>query len=54
MEFGARVEFLSYVLTPDRTEMAEDKLDTIKEWQVPRSLRDIECVLGCPNFYEIY
>jgi hypothetical protein len=46
-----RVEFLGYLITPDRTGLAEDKFEVIKEWQAPRSLRDIQSFLGFPNFY---
>jgi hypothetical protein len=31
--------------------MAEDKIEAIKEWQAPRSLRDIQSFLGFANFY---
>jgi hypothetical protein len=32
--------------------MAEDKIEAIKEWQAPRSLRDVQSFLGFANFYE--
>jgi hypothetical protein len=37
-----RVEFLSYITTQDSREMADDKIGAIKEWQRPKSLRDIQ------------
>jgi hypothetical protein len=32
-------------------EMAEDKIEAIKEWQGPRSLRDVQSCHGFANFY---
>jgi hypothetical protein len=46
-----RVEFLGYVITPDGMEMSEDKIEAIKEWQAPKSLRDVQSFLGFANFY---
>jgi hypothetical protein len=46
------VEFLKYVITPDGIEMSEDKIESIKEWRVPKSLRDVQCFLGFANFYQ--
>jgi hypothetical protein len=46
-----RVEFLGYVITPDGIEMSEDKIEAIKEWQAPMSLRDVQSFPGFPNFY---
>jgi hypothetical protein len=44
-----RVEFLGYVITPDRTEMIKDKFEEIREWQAPRSLRDFQSFLAFAN-----
>jgi hypothetical protein len=46
-----RVEFLGYVIRPDRTEMGEDNIEAIKEWQAPRSRRDVQSFLRFANFY---
>jgi hypothetical protein len=46
-----RVDFLGYVITPDSMEMPEDKIEAIKEWQAPKSLRDVQSFLGFANFY---
>jgi hypothetical protein len=45
-----RVEFLGDVITPNRTEMAEDKIEAIKKWQLQRSLRPVQSFLGFANF----
>jgi hypothetical protein len=31
--------------------LAEDKIEAIKEWQAPKSLRDVQSFLGFANFY---
>jgi hypothetical protein len=46
-----RVEFLGYVITVDGMEISEDKIEAIKEWQAPKSLRDIPSFLGFAKFY---
>jgi hypothetical protein len=45
------VEFLGYILTPQGKRMAEDKTKAIQEWQIPKSLRDVQSFLGFANFY---
>jgi hypothetical protein len=45
------VEILDYVITPVGMEMSEDKIEAIKEWQAPKSLRDVQSFLGFANFY---
>jgi hypothetical protein len=46
-----QVKFLGYVRTLDRTEMGEDIIEAIKQWQATRSLRDLQSFLGFANFY---
>jgi hypothetical protein len=46
-----KVEFLGYVITPDGMEMAKEKIEAIKEWQAPQSLRDKQSFFGFANFY---
>jgi hypothetical protein len=46
-----KVEFLGYVITPDGMEMAEEKIEAIKEWQARKSLRDVRSFLEFANFY---
>jgi hypothetical protein len=45
-----RVEYPGYVITPDRLEIVKDKIEAIKEWQAPGSLRDVQAFLGFANF----
>jgi hypothetical protein len=49
-----QVEFLSYVITTDRTEIALNKIEARKEWQVPKSLSDIQSFNNFANFYLRY
>jgi hypothetical protein len=49
-----KVEFLSYVITPDRMDMAEEQIEGIKEWQAPKSVRDRQSFLGFANFYRSF
>jgi hypothetical protein len=36
-----RVDFLGYVISKDGIEMAQDKVQCIRDWEYPRSLRDV-------------
>jgi hypothetical protein len=36
-----RVDFLGYVISKDGIVMAQDKVQCIREWECPRSLRDV-------------
>ena len=44
-------EFLGYILSPDGFRMAEDKVQAIADWPVPRKVKDIQSFLGFCNFY---
>ena len=45
------VEFLGFVISGNGISMAEDKVDSIKNWPVPTSVREIQSFLGFVNFY---
>jgi hypothetical protein len=45
------VEFLGYIYTPQGRRMAKDKTKAIQEWRTPKSLRDVQSILGFANFY---
>lgn len=47
----SEVEYLGYLLGVDGIKMHPRKLDTIAEWPVPRSVKDIQSFLGFTNFY---
>jgi hypothetical protein len=46
-----QVNFLGYVILKDGIEMAQDKVQCIRQWECPRSLRDIQSFIGFANFY---
>jgi hypothetical protein len=46
-----RVDFLGYVISKDGIEMAQDKVQCIRDWECPRSLRDVQLFIGFANFY---
>jgi hypothetical protein len=46
-----RVDFLGYVISKDSIEMAQDKVQCIRDWEHPRSLRDVQLFIGFANFY---
>ena len=45
------VEFLGFVVSGSGISMAEDKVKAIKDWPVPRCVKDIQSFLGFINFY---
>jgi hypothetical protein len=47
-----RVDFLGYVISKDGIEMAQDKVQCIRDWERPRSLRDVQSFIGFANFYQ--
>ena len=46
-----RVEYLGYILSPKGLFMAEDKIQTIRDWPEPRKVKDVQSFLGFANFY---
>ncbi|KAJ3476377.1 hypothetical protein NLI96_g11201 [Meripilus lineatus] len=47
----SEVEYLGYHLSADGVKMSPKKLDTISEWPVPKSVKDVQSFLGFTNFY---
>lgn len=45
-----RVSFLAFIITPGRVQM-EDRIQTVRGWPEPRSVKDIQVFLGFANFY---
>ena len=45
------VEFLGFVVSAGGVRMAEDKVAAIKDWPVPRRVKDVQSFLGFCNFY---
>jgi hypothetical protein len=52
-QFGvSEVSFLGFVITPDGVGMESDRISTMKDWPTPKSVRDVEVLLGFTNFYQ--
>ena len=45
------VDFLGYVVATDRVTMNEKKVEMIKAWKPPTSVREVEIFMGFANFY---
>lgn len=45
------VEFLGYVISQDGIAMAEDKVESIRKWEQPKNVKDVQAFLGFANFY---
>jgi hypothetical protein len=48
------VEFLGYIVSGDGISMDGKKIQTIVDWIVPSSVRDVQCFLDFANFYKIF
>ncbi|KAF4306721.1 hypothetical protein GTA08_BOTSDO05973 [Botryosphaeria dothidea] len=46
-----RTEFLGFVITPGHVGMDDSKLDSIREWPVPKTIKEVQSFLGFANFY---
>lgn len=46
-----RIEFLGFVVTPDGVEMDTAKIDAIRNWPAPTSVKSVQSFLGFANFY---
>ena len=46
-----KVDFLGYVVATDGVTMNEKKVESIKSWKAPASVKDIQIFIGFANFY---
>jgi len=46
------VEFLGFVVSPAGVHMDESKVEVIKMWPTPHSVKDVQSFLGFANFYQ--
>jgi hypothetical protein len=46
-----RVTFFGYVVTPQRIEADEAKIEVIKSWSIPTTLTQLQSLLGLAGFY---
>ena len=45
------VRFLGFVVSRDGIRMKEERIDAVKKWLEPQSVRDIQVFIGFANFY---
>ena len=45
------VRFLGYVISSQGIRMEEERIDAVKAWPEPKSIRDIQVFIGFANFY---
>jgi len=45
------VEFLGYIVATDRVTMSTRKVDSIRKWKPPSSVKEVLMSLGFANFY---
>jgi hypothetical protein len=51
-EFSVKkVGFLGFVISPDGIEMEADRIATIEDWPTPKSVKDVQVLMGFTNFY---
>ena len=48
------MEFLGFVATTKGLKMDPKKVEAIVSWEVPKTVRDVQCFLGFANFYRIF
>ena len=44
-------EFLAYHISPEWLSMSTAKVESVRNWPVPRNVKDIQAFLGFANFY---
>ena len=47
-----KVESLGYIISEQGIEMSEKKIEEVKNWAVPRKVKDVQEFLGFANFYQ--
>ena len=48
------MEFLGFIATTEGLKMDPKKVEAIVSWEVPKTVRDVQCFLGFANFYQIF
>lgn len=49
-----QVDFLGYIISNDGLMMDSKKVQTIMDWKIPKTVRDVQCFLGFANYYRIF
>ena len=45
------IEFLGYHISPEGISMSTAKVESVRNWPVPRNVKDVQACLGFANFY---
>ena len=48
------IEFLGYHISPEEISMSTAKVESVRNWPVPRNVKDIQAFLGFANFYRCF
>ena len=48
---SSKVEFLGYIITEDGFIMSIEKVQAVKDWPTPKTVKNIQKFLGFTNFY---
>jgi hypothetical protein len=49
-----RVAFIGYVVTPQRIEVDEGKIEAVKSWPIPAMLTQLQSFFGLVEFYRCF
>ena len=49
-----KVEYLGYTVSADGTSTSESKIRAVKDWPIPRTLRDLRSWLGFASYYRTF
>ncbi|MGL5356104.1 MAG: hypothetical protein ACRDAQ_06105, partial [Cetobacterium sp.] len=47
----SKVQFLGYIIDQNGIQMDQRKVDTIRNWPLPSTVKELQCFLGFANFY---
>jgi len=47
----SEVGFLEFIINSDGIGMESDRISTIEDWSTPKSIQDVQVLLGFTNFY---
>ena len=48
---SSKVEFLGYIISKDGITMSTEKVQAVKDWPTPKTVKNIQEFLGFANFY---
>ena len=52
--YTQEVKYLGVIISTDGLKMDPSKVQTVMEWQTPRSVKDVLSFLGFANFYRMF